>query len=253
MIYFDVKLGRIGDALAALPYMRHVQTSLNKPAIIGPDFNAWVWDGLNLGPDFSRAPSAPPCAKIIEVDPQRAWHCCFAHGWRSHMAEGHFEQAHLTPHQPFIIPFKPASRIEPDVNYVIAPFSITDHNFNKKWPMEYWVRLLATLEGHIYVLGDATDDIAPFTAIGCIPILGQPLIDVATLLRWCKCLITIDTGIGHLGVMLNLANHVMIYPGTVPPCFAETPFGINVRGPTTHNILPVDVLKAVQDCERKSP
>lgn len=251
MIYFNATCPHIGDAISAVPYMLHRQQLSGEVALVGPSFNEWVWDGLAVEGRLERASHAPPGAEIIEVHPKLAWNHCNANGWPWRMAEGHFYQAGHVPAKPFEVPFRPSS---PTVksHIVIAPFSVTDENGNKIWPLEYWLEFiraigLGTAENgdHIIVVGSDHDNMMPFYDAGASSWAGLSLPRVASLLRNTDCLVSIDTGIAHLGVMLNMRNHVVIYPRTVPNNFAETPFGVNVYGATPRHISVDSVLRAV--------
>jgi len=254
MLYFDVECGLVGDALSAIPYiMHHYAQDTAGPSYIGMDFNPWVLEGIRW-PFYLRhlpGPSVPPEAKIIPVKPTIAWNHGHSHGWPGHMAEMHFAAAKIKPERNvFAIPLKRAYNVNffPDV--VMAPFSITNSpDNNKKWPDHYWSDFIRWANQHgmrVTVLGSATDDVSPYVAAGAEPFQGHPLAEVVDVLARCRLLVSVDTGIGHLGTMLNMRNHVMIYGRCLPPKFAETPFGQNVYGAFPRSIQPASVIAAAK-------
>lgn len=259
MIYFDTECPRIGDSISAVPFMLNRQMASGEIALVGPDFNNWAWDGLDVAENLQRATHAPPGAQVVRIHPQQSWETCHANGWHWHMSEGHFRHAGIEPVTPFSVPFvKPYEPWRAQSRYVISPFSVSDSNNNKKWPIDRWLTLIrivgsgmAGLGTGITVIGSNDDDMRPFQEAGCATWSGTTLQFAVSMLRNCDCLITIDNGIGHLGTMLNMTNHVMIYSREVPRKFAETPFGVNVYGATTRDISVEAVIDAVRRAEIK--
>lgn len=254
MIYFDVDTALIGDSLSMVPFMLHRQRESRRQALVGPKFNQWVWEGLNTEGRLQRADRPPINAEIISLRPTDAWHYCARHGWCWHMADAYFRQAGLSqfavnPDERFYVPINEFRGSPVPASYVIAPFSVTDHNMNKKWPVERWQDLIAALGPNVWIVGAFDNDCSPFISAGASSLQGASMAFVAATMRRCKCLITIDTGIGHLGTMMNMKNHVMIYSRQVPAKFAETPFGCMVCGNQTSDITVQSVLAAVRSVE----
>jgi hypothetical protein len=252
MIYFDAKsCGLIGDALAAVPFMIHAQEQDGEYAFVGPGFNAWVREGVWWPEKFQfDQDGAPFCARTVEVSPTRAWGAAQDSDWRLHMSEAHFTYNGLE--MPVDLPF-PAKHSEFAYlfDYAVAPFSRTDIAGNKVWPVEHWQQLISRLDGSVLVLGAHEDDTTPYEEAGATAIVGFNMGHVTDIVVNAAALITIDTGISHLAQLLQKREHVLLYPGTVPPMFAETRHGVHVRGPTMREISVDAVLAAVNSIHQK--
>jgi Glycosyltransferase family 9 (heptosyltransferase) len=243
----------IGDALSAVPYMIHRAKLHGGSCTIGHEFNTWVREGIHW-PSYEAtiypgAGEAEPGDVLVELSADKAWQYSLQCGWRWKMAEAHFERAGFKPVDPFTAPVK-RERSEFQADFVLAPFSVSDINGNKKWPVEYWVELIKELKKHgsvgvIGALFDGLDDgsMLAYMEAGASMSCGSPMAEVVDMLHRARAIITIDTGISHLTYMSGIHHHVLLYPGTLPDNWAESPYARILRAPTTRGITMESVLE----------
>jgi len=251
-VFFDTKTDLIGDSISALPFMLERAQKYGRPVFIGPRFNRWVWEGLKWEPHWQRKDAPDPSDIVIPVEPSRSWEYGKANGWPCHISEMHFRVAGVAPRFLFEVPL-PLIQTTDHVDIAIAPFaSNTDgnHNYIKIWPTLYWQDFCRWAAGEgrtVTLLCSEQDDHRPYTELpGVLLYAGHSLPRVIDVVARANLLVTIDTGVSHIGQMLRKTNHVLIYPRTLPERFNETPFGQNVYGANPHGIPPQAVIGAAR-------
>jgi hypothetical protein len=174
-------------------------------------------------------------------------------GVRLHMMQTPFAQhGWPVPALPLVLPLVTAPcGLEPGI--VIAPFTLHDFTLHdadarefqalKFWPHERWVAVIEAFRargyvGPVYVLGAGTDDASPYVAAGIEPVLDRPLPQVLDLLKKAQLFLSVDTGTSHLAQLGGCQRHVLLYPSTLRPLWAEAPMGLMARGATPRDIRP---------------
>ncbi len=114
-----------------------------------------------------------------------------------------------------------------EYDFIVSPFSNTDINGNKKWPMGRWRRALEFLRkrGRTLVIGtpsDAADWVALGEVRGVDRLSGAPLPDVMRHIANCRMVISIDNGISHVTAAIG-GPHFLLYPAVLPICWVSNP------------------------------
>lgn len=117
---------------------------------------------------------------------------------------------------------------------VISPFSGSANGWYKVWPIARWrdlVRQLAARhpDAPLYVVGAATDDVAPFLVLGVLPLVDFTLPEVLALLRAARVFVSIDNGLSHLAHFGAVARHVLLYPALLAPALVANPRAHTIR------------------------
>jgi ADP-heptose:LPS heptosyltransferase len=214
-------LGLIGDCIAAMPFLHEL--SKTKHVIAGPNLNRWVLDGIDFPIAFDSELEIKDSRYVLEAS--RSWAYCAQHGSKHHMAQGHFLLNGLeAPSLPYSVPLE-LEECNLDSGIIIAPFSVSDHNGNKFWPVRNWIELAKNFPDPVYVVGSSKDDFNWTLGTNVWPIAGRSMAFVSSLLKKSKMLVSIDTGISHLAHMLGIKNHALLYSPAVPPNFVANPWG----------------------------
>jgi hypothetical protein len=233
----------LGDTLALLPF-------------------AYEFRGrVTITGNFHRL--VPPLCSGIEFDPEGSAHGAHyvvasflsagilqERGLLLHANQVPFLQYDLpAPALPIVLPHATAPcGLERGI--VIAPFSHAAdkaHQALKVWDHARWVAVVEALRalghaGPIYVLGVGADDPAPCVAAGIHPVFDRPLTEVLDLLKRSPLVMTIDNGISHVAQLGGVSRHVLLYPDTMRPGWAEAPLALIAPGATPGHIRPAAVV-----------
>lgn len=239
-VYVDASsLGRIGDALASLPYLRMLaeQDSGRQIAFINDTFCKPVRDLIaDWGWRFGSDVQAPLGIPVVQMDLHKVFNRCNVIQPDLHMAQGWFACANqpvssLPIDLPFYIeePERPWTRDE----ICISPFSRSDYKGNKLWPLDRWVEVANALahgrESYIRILGADSDHFGVFAGRGYSWAVGWPLPRVLGLLRRCKLFLSVDNGISHLAHFGGVAHHLLLAPKCLSESFVRNPRGRHIR------------------------
>lgn len=233
----------IGDALGSYPFMLHFART-EKVYVTGP-LNQLVKDLV----DASNLIYAEPPEAVNQrstLHPMNSMRYCSTNRPNTHMAQGYFGQFQLAiPPLPMRVPFK-ETEIEETADIVIAPFSFSDAAYIKRWPQEKWIQFIKHFSpAHkVYIVGGPIDDASWAIEAGAHPFLCHPLSDVYALLKRAKVVVTVDTSISHMCHFGGISHHVLLFPNTLPRGFAETPIGVQVKGPSNTAISVEEVIAA---------
>lgn len=171
------------------------------------------------------------CDRYI-LDPEgvrvlSAFQAMHQHGSVHHIIQSYYAQVDLA------IPVLQRTRISfeeqesPSYDYIISPYSVSDWQGNKEWPMERWQDVINTLGGAIAVLG-ASGDPRPFTNVTYE--YGHNLTYVCNLLKNVKHRVaTIDNGISHLTYAVG-APHTLLYPQCLSATWVNNPEARIIQG-----------------------
>lgn len=240
----------IGDSLATVPFLQ----SVGRTRLTGL-FNEHVKPLIpHLPIDFD--PEGSPSGAAYTIGAQRARNINQVMGGL-HMAQCHFHAwGKPLPETPISLPLaSEPCQLVPGI--VVAPFSFSDVGCNKFWPHERWVHVVQALRrvglaDYAYVLGSSvTDSTAPYAVAGITPVFDRPLPYVLGVLRRATLVMTVDNGIAHLAHFGGIWRHVMVYPDSMLPGFAESPMALHARGPTPAAIPADQVLELAQQVLRK--
>ncbi|MDE1905109.1 MAG: hypothetical protein KGH75_01480 [Rhodospirillales bacterium] len=215
--------GLIGDSISCLEFLKHIRNTYGSVEF-GPGFNKWVFDGLQLDKSYTFNENLTKEEADFCISCSNSWQWCYSKQ-RCHMSEGHFYYNNITPPSlPYSFPFL-QNECNLDKGIVFAPFSRTDDNGSKFWNLNNWLALAKNLPKPIYVLGSSThDDMSILdNQEGVIKLFDQDCKSVVSLLKSCKMLVSIDTGISHLAHYLGMKNHVLLYPIVSMQKFANNP------------------------------
>lgn len=180
------------------------------------DLMSWQYKGLDQLPDTLQ--SQP----VFKSSPVGAWHEYLG---KLHMIQAHFALLKLPvpneiPRAEILI-----DRNVPEYDYVVSPWSRSNHDHNKEWFEDRWEQLFSQLDGTIAVVG-TSDDPRPWKHVSYE--YGWPLKAVAGILqRTRKAVITIDNGISHLAFHAGVnEKHVQLYPACLPMGWVSFPGAI---------------------------
>jgi hypothetical protein len=240
----------IGDSLSACPML--FEQSKIEPITIGPNFNQWVFSGLDFPVVFDNNLNQQDC--VYKLDASLAMNFSACQGWQWHMAQSYFAMNGLKPIQlPCSFPIKfEMCNLTPGI--VIAPYSGSDFQGNKFWPLDNWKELVQNFDEPVYLLGSnqnypnaatnggKSDTLNWIEGTNITPVFDKPMAYVADLLIKCKMLVSIDTGISHLAHMLGIKHHALLYPGCLDIRWVNNPHARHVQGwPST--ISPNEMLQ----------
>ena len=179
---------------------------------------------------------------------------------RGHMRKEHMTQVYfaglglVVPPEP-VLPIISYRKYIPEVKYdfLISPYSHSDIQGNKLWPLDRWqvvIDYLAT-KGSVGILGATTGVYGSVTCTynQATPVFDQPLAEVANLIRLAKLVISIDNGISHLTSAVG-SNHILLYPACLAPTWASNPRlnSITIQD-IPANIQPWQVLESIDQME----
>jgi hypothetical protein len=238
-------LGRIGDALCALPYIAHLSEK-HGGVYLHNGFNPWVFDGLDISALRIRVMGTPveQCS-AIDLDIHRVFHHCNAEpaGKHLHFAQGWFAAAgESVPHLPMSLPFVTGHAAKKVGRYaVLSPSSASDRGGNKFWPLDRWAGVCEQLFQDdlldtVYVVGAHGDrGWDAFSGHLFQHVAGDSLPDVRGLMRDATITMTVDNGISHLCHFGGVARHFLLQPQCLTSAFVRNPLGRSIRG------IPIDV------------
>ena len=235
-------LGRVGDALCALPYLLS-----QRPDALGAGLNRWVYAGLH---SYALPPLLPTPAERNHVTLNKVFHYCQESGRDLHMAQGWFALNGLpVPELPLDIPFITIKDKSEHGYVVVSPFSASDFQNNKLWPLDRWATLIQELPLPVVVLGTGADiGWGHFTSLPNVKcMIGNNLPGVLNILRHALCVVTIDNGISHLCHFGGVTNHALLKPACLAPGFVANP-----RSPYSLRASPLEVpVSAMLDLTHK--
>lgn len=234
-------MGRLGDALCAIPYLRYLSTVHDGVAVVDDTFQeparALIPD--NLGITFRK--DRDPHIHTLDLD----LHACFweanKHDGRyrgMHMAQCYFAQAGAHDHYPDLpldLNLLDYGKMREGNTVVVSPFSATDGDGTAKmWTTDKWLQLCAAvlpMKGvhRITVIGSGAEDYSAFHVPHVTIAAGWPLRDVMSLLRSCRLLVSIDNGISHMAHFGAVPRHVLLYPDCLNPAWVANPRAVTVR------------------------
>jgi hypothetical protein len=228
-------LNRMGDALAALPWMwrlarRHDGLRVVDDQLFSP-LRPLLPDemGIYFGPG---RPDGPP---TLKVDIHDNFHFCGVRG-NVHMCQGYFISAgERPPLLPVTLPLLDDGPADLCRSVVVSPYSRSDHRHNKAWFDDRWNELIAAVLLHpdvdeVVILSDGIDDTTPLLAPNTRVMESRPLREVLSALRGCRLVISVDNGISHLAHFGGVSRHLLLAPACLPAAFVANPRGRSVRG-----------------------
>jgi Glycosyltransferase family 9 (heptosyltransferase) len=218
----------VGDSICTLEFLKKYAI-LHGQVEFGPHFSPWIRQALPSNYIYDARLKREDCD--YNLDANEAWKFCHSHGSKYHMSEGYFYVNNIVPPpMPHSFDFVIGSCDVPR-GIALAPYSRTDNNGNKFWSLDNWAQVLQQLPKPVYVLGTSkdshgdNDSLGPLEDIkGVVPFFNNDCSTVLALLKKCRLLVSIDTGISHLAHYLSMSNHVLLYPKACPPNWVVNPY-----------------------------
>jgi len=164
---------------------------------------------------------------IHVLDTTNGWHkCVMTH----HMIQSHWAVAgyDIPPLQAVQLDYNTGDDI-PTYDFVISPYSRSDHNNNKLWPYDRWqsvINMLKDKNQSVCVTG-SDEDLKVFNGVDYF--MGHSIRDVAGLLSKArKAVLSVDNGISHLTHFVG-SPHFLIYPQCLPAKWVDNPNAIKIH------------------------
>ena len=231
------------------------------PHAIGDGLSAFpmLWKLSNIEPVsvyFSCAAIRPLCTFAetfdepldgITLDIQEFAAAAEARGL--HLAQSWYWRLGIDPpNPPFAWPRLPAEEWLHRFDIVFAPFSGSDFDGSKTWPLARWLQLSTELNPlKIVLLCGGTEKTDGFNEHVTDMIRGRDLREVCGILRSAKIVLTIDNGIGWLAQAMG-CQHVLLQPSNYRPTWTCNPNHNAINLPIAANIeLVCDYLRSVCD------
>lgn len=235
-------LGLCGDALSGLPAIRAMADKLlsHNEKLYVAHTNPEV---LKLSPHqaaFISINEIQNLGAVENLDSTRIDVMSASKSWSAGISSLHMAQAHFK-----YLGLKVPSMDELDeslefeklpvksFDFIISPYSRSDHLNNKVWPYERWAVIINWLQEKGYkdiavLRGNIKEEPAVFKDVTYID--EQPLAVVcAYLANVKKGLLSCDNGISHMARILKIP-HFLLYPECLPPQWVANPRAITLRG-----------------------
>jgi len=222
-VYLASEFPEVAHLLPEHPHLHHIETLYN----------------LFKVPDLTNEP-----IRILDAGRNMAEHCVSGF----HMVQGHFKYldfpipTHGVPNVTLDI----ISTMDTPYDFIVSPYSRSDHENNKLWPLDRWQVIIDWLREQNYsvaVVGSGRDDEPPFKNLSG-EIIGYSLHDVAWQLKNVrKAVLSIDNGISHLTRIVE-SSHILLYPECLPTTWVSNPKALTLKCNPLH-LAPENVKELI--------